>query len=110
MSVRVYEGLKKAIYLRDYYSCRYCGKNLFTSDRKILVGDISLDHVVPSSRGGLNSVKNLVTSCRSCNSKKHIKLLNECDMALLPTDRTVIKHERVWRVFKCSSVGGANND
>lgn len=49
-----------AIYLRDGFACIYCEKS----------HDLSLDHVVPWSMGGLNSEDNLITSCRRCNSRR----------------------------------------
>lgn len=52
------------VFERDKYQCRYCEKQLtrFTG---------TLDHVVPVSAGGGNSLDNLVTACLICNSRKH---------------------------------------
>ena len=60
------------IYKRDNYECQYCGtkKNL------------TIDHIIPRSRGGNNSWENLVACCVSCNLKKGNKPLNETDMKL----------------------------
>jgi hypothetical protein len=55
------------IYARDGYKCTYCGSKK----------DLSVDHIVPVSRGGSNENDNLVTACRSCNSSKGDKMLNE---------------------------------
>lgn len=49
-------------------SCAYCG----TSDRKL-----TMDHVVPLSRGGLHSIENLLPACLSCNVSKGNRLLSE---------------------------------
>ncbi|PID78012.1 MAG: HNH endonuclease [Deltaproteobacteria bacterium] len=43
--------------------CFYCGK-------MILPHDLTMDHVVPLSRGGKSSKGNLVTACKECNNKK----------------------------------------
>lgn len=51
------------IFLRDNFRCVYCGAT----------EKLSLDHVHPVSRGGDNSIDNLVTACRSCNSSKGAK-------------------------------------
>lgn len=51
---------REAIYARDGGSCVYCG-----SPEKL-----TLDHVVPQSRGGPHDDENLVTCCKSCNTKK----------------------------------------
>lgn len=52
-----------AIYLRDGLACAYCGAG---PDDSLL----SLDHVVPHSRGGSNEATNLVTCCSRCNSSR----------------------------------------
>ena len=54
---------KIAIFLRDNYTCAYCGKRC--SD-----DEITIDHIIPSSKGGTWSWTNLVTSCVECNRKK----------------------------------------
>lgn len=48
------------IFKRDNYECQYCGvsKNL------------TLDHLIPRSKGGKSSWKNLVTACKKCNAGK----------------------------------------
>lgn len=51
------------IYIRDNYTCAYCGK--FCSDK-----DITIDHIIPSSLGGKWTWENLVTACSYCNTKK----------------------------------------
>lgn len=54
------------VYDRDEYKCRYCEKQLtrFTA---------TLDHVIPVSSGGNNSLENLVTACLDCNSRKNAR-------------------------------------
>lgn len=70
---------RRSIYERDNYSCQYCGKksNSKNSDQ------FSLDHVLPSSRGGKNTWTNLVCCCVKCNVKKDNKLPKEAGMKLL---------------------------
>ncbi len=59
-----------AIYLRDGFICNYCGCDL----KNIAVPqDMALDHLTPRSAGGSNDSTNLVTVCRSCNSKRSDK-------------------------------------
>lgn len=53
-----------AIYLRDGLSCAYCGASVEDG------AALSLDHIVPHSRGGSNSESNLVTCCKRCNSSR----------------------------------------
>ena len=57
---------EKYIYAR-FPICPYC--NTSKSD--------TLDHVIPLSKGGKNDTSNVVAVCRSCNSKKHDKMLIE---------------------------------
>lgn len=56
-------GLRKAIHLRERDCCFYCLRKLNERLR-------CLDHVVPRSRLGRNSYRNLVSSCMECNSGK----------------------------------------
>jgi len=55
---------------RDDYACVYCGAT----------EDLTLDHVIPRSRGGSHAPENLVTACRSCNSRKHARTPGEAGM------------------------------
>jgi len=64
------------IYLRDGNRCQYCG-------RKFSSSELSLDHVVPISRGGKSSWENVVCACLPCNVRKGNKLLCECHMQLI---------------------------
>lgn len=59
--------IRNNIYRRDNNCCVYCGSN-----RKL-----TLDHVIPKSKGGPNTWTNLVTCCSSCNVKKGDKSLKE---------------------------------
>src|SRR2546421_3854611 len=54
---------RKNILLRDRNTCQYCGELLASSE-------LTLDHVVPRSRGGTSSWENLVACCHSCNRRK----------------------------------------
>lgn len=53
-------ALRRAVYERDGYACLHCG----ATDR------LSLDHIHPWSRGGEDTLENLQTLCRPCNSRK----------------------------------------
>ena len=55
---------RRAVFARDDYTCQYCG----ASSR------LTMDHVVPRSRGGRSSWENVVTSCAPCNSRKGDRL------------------------------------
>ena len=58
-----YGYLRKAVMKRDGWRCRYCG---------VKATEIEVDHVQPWSKGGRDSMENLVTACRSCNQRKFI--------------------------------------
>ena len=51
------------VFLRDRFSCQYCGGRLPTPD-------LTFDHVIPRSRGGRTSWENVVTACGDCNLRK----------------------------------------
>lgn len=58
------------VYDRDGFRCAYCGK---TSSRAAEEGRrpvLSIDHIMPETRGGSGSIDNLLTTCRLCNSEK----------------------------------------
>jgi len=67
---------RKNILLRDRNTCQYCGEALSA-------GDLTLDHVVPRSRGGASTWENLVACCHSCNRRKGNQLPNEAGMKLM---------------------------
>jgi 5-methylcytosine-specific restriction endonuclease McrA len=61
-----------AIYQRDGNRCQYCG-----ATRRL-----TIDHVVPRSKGGSDDWDNLVVACSSCNTKKGDKLLEQSGLKL----------------------------
>lgn len=52
---------RKEIFIRDNYTCQYCGRSNI---------ELTIDHVVPRSRGGGHSWDNLVSACKVCNHRK----------------------------------------
>ena len=64
---------RRALFARDGWRCVYCG----TSG-----GRLTLDHVVPRSRGGDSVWENVVTSCAPCNLRKGNRLPHEVHMVL----------------------------
>ncbi|HOJ59329.1 MAG TPA: HNH endonuclease [bacterium] len=71
---------RKNIMLRDAYSCQYCGEQL-PSD------ELTLDHVIPLSRGGKDTWNNVVTACKRCNHKKGNNFIEEIGMTLVSPPR-----------------------
>ena len=68
------------VFLRDHWTCQYCRKE-FTAK------NLTLDHVIPKSRGGNTSWENVVTACSNCNHKKGDRLLEESSFRLLKTPK-----------------------
>jgi 5-methylcytosine-specific restriction endonuclease McrA len=64
---------RRALFARDGWRCVYCGS---TSGR------LTLDHVVPRSRGGDSVWENVVTSCAPCNLRKGNRTLEEAGLHL----------------------------
>lgn len=54
---------REEVYKRDNYTCQYCLSQFG-------VEKLSIDHLVPVALGGLHEIRNYVTCCRSCNSRK----------------------------------------
>jgi 5-methylcytosine-specific restriction endonuclease McrA len=72
---------RRGVLLRDRETCQYCGAQL---SRKHL----TLDHVLPRSRGGVTSWENCVAACASCNHRKGGRTPEEAGMALRSVPRT----------------------
>lgn len=67
---------RAAVMLRDLHTCQYCGE---MPGRQ----DLTVDHVIPRSRGGAHSWQNLVTACKRCNQKKGSLTPDEAMMQLI---------------------------
>jgi len=77
------------IYMRDKFRCQYCGE-------KKNVDELTLDHILPRSRGGDNSPVNVVTACVACNNRKGNRTPDEARMPLLTSQTALrVKLERV---------------
>jgi 5-methylcytosine-specific restriction endonuclease McrA len=63
---------RRNIMKRDLHTCQYCG----------IKSDLTLDHVMPRSRGGRDSWENLVTACNRCNVNKGNRTPEEAKMPL----------------------------
>jgi len=67
---------RRNIYARDRNLCQYCGRRYPTSE-------LSLDHVVPRSRGGTTDWHNIVCCCVKCNVQKGGRIPSEAGMHLI---------------------------
>ncbi len=68
------------VYLRDRHRCQYCGTTRAAEE-------LTLDHVLPRSRGGPTNWSNIVVSCFRCNSRKADRMPDEAGMPLLKTPK-----------------------
>jgi 5-methylcytosine-specific restriction endonuclease McrA len=64
---------RRALFARDGWKCAYCGT---TSGR------LTLDHIVPRSKGGESIWENVVTACAPCNLRKGDRTLEQVGMEL----------------------------
>jgi len=95
---------RKNILLRDHNTCQYCGE-VFPPQ------ELTLDHVIPRSRGGDSNWDNLVACCRRCNNRKgdrtpeeaRMKLLKKPQSFSLHVNRQIIRYlgraDETWRKY-----------
>ncbi len=67
---------RRTVLARDQYTCQYCGA-------QPVKGQLTLDHVLPRSRGGEHSWENVVAACIPCNQRKRDRTIQEAGMTLL---------------------------
>ena len=85
---------KKNVFIRDDFKCAYCG-----------VRDVRLtiDHVLPKSKGGKSTFENCVACCKPCNDKKGNKLCN--DIKMYPKTKTEQPTISQFLAMKLKSLG-----
>ena len=66
---------RRGVLSRDHYTCQYCGA---TPPRKHL----TVDHILPRSRGGKSTWENVTTACEKCNGRKGSRTPAEANMTL----------------------------
>jgi len=85
---------------RDHNKCQYCANDF-------AAGELTLDHIVPRSRGGKNTWTNLVACCKKCNQTKRDRTPAEADMKLLKKPlkphNSILRHantiEPIWNIY-----------
>jgi len=73
---------RRAVFARDDWTCQYCGSR----------SNLTVDHVVPRSKGGPSSWENIVASCAPCNRRKGSALPRQAGMKLSKQPRTPSPH------------------
>jgi 5-methylcytosine-specific restriction endonuclease McrA len=61
---------RRAVFARDSWTCQYCGSR----------SNLTVDHVIPRSKGGTSSWENIVASCAPCNRRKGDRLPRQAGM------------------------------
>jgi len=65
---------KRAVYLRDNFTCQICGIKPITENKHGLeipdLSQLAIDHIYPYAKGGRTEIVNLQVLCRKCNTKK----------------------------------------
>lgn len=102
---------RRNVYRRDGFECSYCGK----APRH---ADLTIDHVVPRSRGGGTSWKNCVAACVRCNARKADRTPDQAGMPLrrepfVPRwpgglDPRSLAERPVWHRFMPANTPGAH--
>jgi 5-methylcytosine-specific restriction endonuclease McrA len=69
---------RRAVFARDNWTCQYCGAR----------SNLTVDHVIPRSKGGTSNWDNIVASCAPCNRRKGDLPLRQVGMQLLRPPRT----------------------
>lgn len=83
----------RTVLVRDKFACQYCGVKLgLKSGTK--------DHVMPRSRGGPDTLTNVVAACKGCNNKKADRTPAEAKMPLLGQPRALTEEEKLELVVK----------
>ncbi len=76
MPPRTVKFNRRNIYMRDHYTCQYCGIRPHKEE-------LTIDHIIPKSKGGKSTWENVVLACQKCNTKKGSYSLKDCGMKLL---------------------------
>ena len=85
---------RKEVLRRDRYTCQYCGSGK----------QLTLDHVIPRSKGGQHTWTNVVTACSACNSRKGSRLPQEANMIpqnkpKAPAHPAIAFAEQFWKSY-----------
>ena len=79
------------VFLRDKFTCQYCG------DKK----DLTFDHLLPKSKGGVTDWENVVTACSTCNVKKGGRLYPASEMRIIRNllDQLLMIYTKTEEIF-----------
>lgn len=83
---------RRAVFARDEWACQYCGVG----------SDLTVDHVIPRSKGGSSEWENVVACCASCNRRKADRLPHQARMFPKSTPRA--PHPSIFIQIACVRV------
>ena len=92
---------RRVVFVRDGFRCQYCGT-------QVGLGTGTRDHVVPRCRGGADTLSNVVTACRDCNSRKADRTPDEAGMVLRSQPRGLTEDEKVQCLLRTVRVKERN--
>jgi 5-methylcytosine-specific restriction endonuclease McrA len=81
------------MYVRDQFVCQYCAKTCDPCE-------LTKDHVVPRTKGGVNSWENCVTCCYGCNNKKGGRTPKEARMQLIRAPKRPRENRLIYSLKK----------
>lgn len=84
---------KRNVLIRDGWSCMYCA-------RKLSMNTVTKDHILPTSRGGKDTLSNVVACCIDCNGRKADKTPEEAGMKLRSMPRPLSEAEKMELLVK----------
>ena len=67
---------RENIFNRDDFKCQFCGQ-------RFKLSELTVDHVVPKSKGGKSTWDNIVSACKKCNNKKADRTPDQANMKLI---------------------------
>jgi hypothetical protein len=91
--IKVYNAwsiLRFKTFIKDNFSCRYCGRS--PMEHKIV---LHCDHILPRSKGGEDTLDNLITACEDCN-------MGKLDVVLERKHEDKIKNRRLYERYRAT--------
>lgn len=83
----------RVVLVRDKFRCQYC-------NGRLSFGTSTKDHVFPRSRGGKDTLLNVVAACKACNGRKADRTPEEAGMKLLSQPRALTEDEKLELIVK----------
>lgn len=82
------------VFLRDDYICQFCGGDFVDNKNQL-----TLDHVIPSSKNGKTNFKNIVTCCSKCNREKGDKIILPNKKPVIPTYYQLLEKRKDYPII-----------